>query len=67
MASFKRVREYVSQPYEHPGEGRLVQKLGKIFYQEDLQKKVDISSNKLILNRFLHFDILLSDVLYELS
>ena len=31
MVSFKRVREYVSQPYEHPGEGRLVQKLGKSF------------------------------------
>jgi hypothetical protein len=31
MVSFKRVREYVSQPYEHPGEGRLVQKLGESF------------------------------------
>ena len=67
MVSFKRVREYVSQPYEHPGEGRLVQKLGKFFYREELQKKVEISSNKLIMNRFLHFDVLLSDVLYELS
>jgi hypothetical protein len=67
MVSFKRVREYVNQPYEHPGEGKLVQKLGKFFYQEELQKKVGISSNKLIMNRFLHFDVLLSDVLYELS
>jgi hypothetical protein len=66
MVSFKRVREYVSQPYEHPGEGKLVQKLGKFLYQE-LQKKVGFSSNKLIMNRFLHFDVLLSDVLYELS
>ncbi|KUJ12367.1 MFS general substrate transporter [Mollisia scopiformis] len=25
--TFKRVREYITQPYEHPGEGRLVRKL----------------------------------------
>jgi hypothetical protein len=36
MVSFKRVREYVSQPYEHPGERKLVQKLGKFLYQEEL-------------------------------
>lgn len=28
---FKRVREYVSHPYEHPGEGKLVRKLGMYF------------------------------------
>lgn len=67
MVSFKRIREYVSQPYEHPGEGRLVQKLGRFFCQEELRKKVEISSNKLIMNRFLHSDVLLSNVLYELS
>lgn len=27
--AFKRVREYVSHPYEHPGEGKLVRKLGR--------------------------------------
>lgn len=26
--AFKRVRQYVSHPYEHPGEGKLVRKLG---------------------------------------
>ena len=27
--ALKRFREYISQPYEHPGEGKLVRKLGK--------------------------------------
>jgi hypothetical protein len=40
MVSFKRVREYVSQPYEHPGEGRLVQKLGKSFIKKNFRRKL---------------------------
>lgn len=58
--AFKRIKEYIQQPYEHPGEGKLVRKLGK--WQFSIKK-----DNHLYSYRLLHLDILLSNVLHQLS
>ncbi len=61
MAFLKRVKDYIHQPYEHPGEGKLVRKLGKFL-------DPSIMANDFILTilRFLHLDVLLFDVLLQL-
>ena len=76
--ALQRVREYISQPYEHKGEGKLVRKLGKTpaalrdcvvsFRGEEYGAiSTRVPAELIDCNRFLHLDVLLFDVLYELS
>jgi hypothetical protein len=57
--ALSRVKEYFSNPYEHPGERKLVQKLG--------QSMTSNRNSILMTYRLLHPDVLLFIILHELS